>query len=119
MPEQAGATTALMRQYLDVKARYPDAIVFFRLGDFYEMFYEDAKAASKVLGNGAVGHVASGHGTSAGCGGSGERGRGAEGSRGLWEESGAAAKTRPMNAIAATSAASRVAARRACDSIAS
>ncbi|HEY4187263.1 MAG TPA: hypothetical protein VGP07_19460, partial [Polyangia bacterium] len=31
-----------MRQYLDVKSRYPDAIVFFRLGDFYEMFYDDA-----------------------------------------------------------------------------
>src|SRR4029453_9625041 len=43
------ATTALMRQYLDVKARYPDAIVFFRLGDFYEMFHEDAVYAARVL----------------------------------------------------------------------
>ena len=42
-------TTALMRQYLDVKARYPDAIVFFRLGDFYEMFLEDAVYAARVL----------------------------------------------------------------------
>ena len=41
--------TALMRQYLDVKARYPDAIVFFRLGDFYEMFLEDAVYAARVL----------------------------------------------------------------------
>ena len=41
--------TALMRQYLEVKAQYPDAIVFFRLGDFYEMFYEDAVYASRVL----------------------------------------------------------------------
>src|SRR4051812_17214141 len=49
MPEQGGATTALMRQYLDVKARYPDAIVFFRLGDFYEMFHEDAVYAARVL----------------------------------------------------------------------
>src|SRR5207237_3368416 len=52
MPEQAGATgatTALMRQYLDVKARYPDAIVFFRLGDFYEMFYEDAVYVAGAL----------------------------------------------------------------------
>ena len=48
MAEQ-GATTALMRQYLDVKARYPDAIVFFRLGDFYEMFHEDAVYAARVL----------------------------------------------------------------------
>ena len=49
MAEQGGATTALMRQYLDVKARYPDAIVFFRLGDFYEMFHEDAVYAARVL----------------------------------------------------------------------
>ncbi|HXJ20331.1 MAG TPA: DNA mismatch repair protein MutS [Polyangia bacterium] len=38
-----------MRQYLDVKARYPDALVFFRLGDFYELFYEDAVFAARVL----------------------------------------------------------------------
>jgi DNA mismatch repair protein MutS len=38
-----------MRQYLDVKARYPDAVLFFRLGDFYEMFYEDATHVARVL----------------------------------------------------------------------
>src|SRR3954447_22472099 len=38
-----------MRQYLDVKARHPDAIVFFRLGDFYEMFYEDAVYVARTL----------------------------------------------------------------------
>jgi DNA mismatch repair protein MutS len=38
-----------MRQYLEVKRQYRDAIVFFRMGDFYEMFYEDALAASRVL----------------------------------------------------------------------
>jgi len=38
-----------MRQYLDVKERYPDAIVFFRLGDFYEMFFEDAVLAAGLL----------------------------------------------------------------------
>src|SRR3954451_9385940 len=38
-----------MRQYLDVKARYPDAIVFFRLGDFYEMFYDDAVYVARAL----------------------------------------------------------------------
>src|SRR3954468_19586451 len=48
-PQQAAAPTALMRQYLDVKARYPDAIVFFRLGDFYEMFHDDAVYAARVL----------------------------------------------------------------------
>jgi DNA mismatch repair protein MutS len=47
--QQPAATTALMRQYLDVKSKYPDAIVFFRLGDFYEMFYEDAVYAARVL----------------------------------------------------------------------
>jgi DNA mismatch repair protein MutS len=41
--------TPAMRQYLDVKRRYRDAIVFFRMGDFYEMFYEDALTASRAL----------------------------------------------------------------------
>jgi DNA mismatch repair protein MutS len=39
----------LMRQYRDVKHAYRDAIVFFRVGDFYEMFYEDAEIASRLL----------------------------------------------------------------------
>jgi len=38
-----------MRQYLDVKRQHRDAIVFFRMGDFYEMFYEDALVAARVL----------------------------------------------------------------------
>lgn len=42
--------TPLMRQYLEIKADYQDAILFFRLGDFYEMFMEDAILASRVLG---------------------------------------------------------------------
>lgn len=41
--------TPMMRQYFDVKERYADCILFFRLGDFYEMFFEDAIIASKVL----------------------------------------------------------------------
>ncbi len=41
--------TPMMRQYLEIKAEYPDAILFFRLGDFYEMFLEDAVTASKIL----------------------------------------------------------------------
>ncbi|RMG73937.1 MAG: DNA mismatch repair protein MutS [Nitrospirae bacterium] len=41
--------TPLMKQYFDIKKDYPDAILFFRLGDFYEMFGEDAKTASKIL----------------------------------------------------------------------
>jgi len=39
----------MMRQYLEVKARYPEAILFFRLGDFYEMFFDDALKASEAL----------------------------------------------------------------------
>jgi len=42
-------TTPMMRQYLEIKADYPDAILFFRLGDFYEMFMDDAVTAAKVL----------------------------------------------------------------------
>ena len=42
--------TPAMRQYHDFKAKYPDAILFFRMGDFYEMFYDDAVVASRVLG---------------------------------------------------------------------
>jgi hypothetical protein len=38
-----------MRQYLDVKRQHRDALVFFRMGDFYEMFYEDALTAARVL----------------------------------------------------------------------
>jgi DNA mismatch repair protein MutS len=38
-----------MRQYLEMKGRYPDAILFFQVGDFYEMFFEDAEEASRLL----------------------------------------------------------------------
>ena len=56
MPSPAKAKTAFpdsptpaMRQYLEAKRQYSDAIVFFRMGDFYEMFYEDALTAARVL----------------------------------------------------------------------
>jgi DNA mismatch repair protein MutS len=39
----------MIQQYLTVKKKYDDAILFFRMGDFYEMFFEDAEAASKIL----------------------------------------------------------------------
>ncbi len=42
--------TPLMKQYNDIKAKYPDAILLFRVGDFYETFGEDAVKASKILG---------------------------------------------------------------------
>lgn len=58
------ADTPLMRQYFSIKAKYPDAILLFRVGDFYETFGEDAITASKVLdivltkrANGAASHV--------------------------------------------------------------
>ena len=41
--------TPVMRQFLAAKAEHPDALVFFRLGDFYELFYDDAVTASKAL----------------------------------------------------------------------
>ena len=43
------ALSSMMQQYLEVKEQYPDALIFYRLGDFYEMFFEDAKTASKEL----------------------------------------------------------------------
>ena len=40
--------TPMMKQYLEIKADYPDAILFFRMGDFYEMFGDDAVKAMTV-----------------------------------------------------------------------
>ena len=42
--------TPMMIQYLKIKADFPDMLLFYRMGDFYELFYDDAKVASKVLG---------------------------------------------------------------------
>lgn len=41
--------TPMLDQYLAIKAEYPDAILFFRMGDFFEMFFDDAKLASRIL----------------------------------------------------------------------
>ncbi len=43
------STTPMMQQYHKIKNKHPDALLFFRLGDFYEMFFEDAKTAAPVL----------------------------------------------------------------------
>ena len=43
------ALSPMMQQYMSIKEKYSDAILFFRLGDFYEMFFEDAKLASEEL----------------------------------------------------------------------
>ncbi|HEX4451074.1 MAG TPA: DNA mismatch repair protein MutS [Kofleriaceae bacterium] len=49
MSGRSPAETPLMRQYLDVKDQHPDALVLFRLGDFYELFFEDAVLGSRLL----------------------------------------------------------------------
>ena len=53
MPLGPGApmkpVTRAIRQYLQIKSQYPDAILFFRMGDFYEMFFEDVEVTSKEL----------------------------------------------------------------------
>ena len=48
MPSLSKATPA-MRQYLEAKRQHQDSLVFFRMGDFYEMFYEDALVAARAL----------------------------------------------------------------------
>ena len=47
---RTAAHTPLIQQYLDIKARHADAILFFRVGDFYEMFFDDAEEGSRLLG---------------------------------------------------------------------
>ena len=39
--------TPMMQQYLRIKAQHPDVLLFYRMGDFYEMFYEDARRAAR------------------------------------------------------------------------
>jgi len=47
--EVAAVHTPMMRQYLAIKAEYPEMLVFYRMGDFYELFYDDAKRAASLL----------------------------------------------------------------------
>jgi len=42
--------TPMFKQYFEIKSKYPDTILFFRLGDFYEMFFEDAETVAPLLG---------------------------------------------------------------------
>src|SRR5207248_11638897 len=42
--------TPMMAQYLEIKAANPDCLLFYRMGDFYELFFEDAETASRALG---------------------------------------------------------------------
>ena len=49
MADTIAKITPMLRQYFDTKAQYPDHLLLFRMGDFYEMFFEDAERASKIL----------------------------------------------------------------------
>ena len=42
--------TPMMEQYVEIKALHPDSLLFYRMGDFYEMFFDDAVEASRALG---------------------------------------------------------------------
>src|ERR1700693_3697759 len=48
--EESGRVTPVMEQYIEIKAANPDCLLFYRMGDFYELFFEDAEAASRALG---------------------------------------------------------------------
>ena len=43
--------TPMLQQYLEMKAQYPDTVLFYRIGDFYEMFLDDAELGSRVYGH--------------------------------------------------------------------
>src|SRR5438552_10967924 len=49
-PEPAARPTPVMEQYIEIKAANPDCLLFYRMGDFYELFFEDAEVASRALG---------------------------------------------------------------------
>jgi DNA mismatch repair protein MutS len=48
-PEEKVSHTPMMQQYLRIKAQHPDVLLFYRMGDFYEMFYDDARRAAELL----------------------------------------------------------------------
>src|SRR3954462_8278185 len=48
--EPSGRVTPVMEQYIEIKAANPDCLLFYRMGDFYELFFEDAEVASRALG---------------------------------------------------------------------
>jgi DNA mismatch repair protein MutS len=49
-PDAAAAKTPMMAQFLEIKAANPDCLLFYRMGDFYELFFDDAEVASRALG---------------------------------------------------------------------
>src|SRR5436305_10604259 len=48
--DEVGRITPMMEQYIEIKAANPDCLLFYRMGDFYELFFEDAETASRALG---------------------------------------------------------------------
>ncbi|MFM1806248.1 MAG: mismatch repair protein MutS, partial [Pseudomonadota bacterium] len=48
-PMELAKHTPAMQQFLGIKAEHPHSLVFFRMGDFYELFFEDAEKAAKIL----------------------------------------------------------------------
>src|SRR5580693_10567486 len=48
-PKNTSDHTPMMQQYLRIKAQHPDVLLFYRMGDFYEMFYDDARRAAELL----------------------------------------------------------------------
>ena len=48
-PTATAAHTPMMQQYLRIKADFPDTLVFYRMGDFYELFFDDARKANRLL----------------------------------------------------------------------
>ena len=50
VPVGSGAVTPMMEQYIEIKAANPDSLLFYRMGDFYELFFDDAEKASQALG---------------------------------------------------------------------
>ena len=49
MNQRAQEHTPMMQQYLRIKAEHPDALLFYRMGDFYELFYDDARRAARLI----------------------------------------------------------------------
>ncbi|MGB5800095.1 MAG: DNA mismatch repair protein MutS, partial [Mesorhizobium sp.] len=50
MPAATSGVTPMMEQYIEIKAANPDSLLFYRMGDFYELFFDDAEKASQALG---------------------------------------------------------------------
>ncbi len=50
VPPRTGSVTPMMAQYLEIKEVHPGCLLFYRMGDFYEMFFEDALQAAKACG---------------------------------------------------------------------